>query len=106
MLRSVFIGCLLALAATAPASAHPAHATGRFWFSKPETHGSRKLAGDYTHINTTYRYHSRERRGLLGFLHFGSQHPGIAARHKGKANKTQGHTQPRNSSRKHTSGLF
>lgn len=84
MVRTAFVLCLLALlaAAPAPASARPARATWWFWLSRPEAHGQRKLAGDFTHINTTYRNHSRTRRGLFGFLHRGHR-PNLARRAKG-----------------------
>ena len=99
MVRLAFFACLLALlAATAPATARPGHqAKWPFWLSKPERHGSRKLAGDYTHHYGTYRNHSRaDGGGLFGFLH-GSGH--ATARHKsvGRVHK---------SSHRRTSGLF
>ena len=87
MLRTVlFLLLLLGLLAAAAASARPAH--WPFWLGRPERHGSRKLAGDYTHARGSYRYHSRERRGFFGFLHFGSQHPGLA-RHRPAGHQRQ-----------------
>ena len=102
MVRFALFACLLGLLAAAPASARPATGGWRFWFSKPERHGQRKLAGDFTHINTTYRYHSRERQGPFSFLHLGSQRPNTA-RHKSAAHR---HTGPARNSHKRTSGLF
>ncbi|MDO7886729.1 hypothetical protein [Hymenobacter cheonanensis] len=99
MTRFAFLaGLLLLLAAAAPATARPAYrASWPFWLSKPERHGSRKLAGDYTHHYGTYRNHSRpDGGGLFGFLHGNGR---ATARHKGpmRAHK---------SSRRRTTGLF
>jgi len=100
MLRAAIFLFLLGVLAAAPAAARPSRATAwPFWLSKPERHGSRKLAGDFTHINTTYRYHSRERRGVLGFLHLRGQQP--VAHHKATGKPHAG-----KASRKHTSGMF
>lgn len=99
MTRLVFLASLLGLLATAtlPTSAHANHSSWPFWLSKPERHGSRKLAGDYTHHYGTYRNHSRqESSGLFGFLQ-GSRSG--TARHKGPLH---GHK----SSRRRTSGIF
>lgn len=99
MVRIAFFAGLLALLATAalPASAHPSHASWPFWLSKPERHGSRKLAGDFKPNYGTYRYHShQDGGGLFSFLHSGSR---STARHKGPA---RGHK----SSQRRTSGLF
>jgi len=102
MVRLAFFACLLTLlAAAAPATARPVHqAKWPFWLSKPERHGSRKLPGDYTHINKTYRNHSRptESSGFLGFLHKGSQHT-ATARYKSRPHV-------RKSGHKHTTGIF
>ncbi|MGI4762804.1 MAG: hypothetical protein ACRYF0_18985 [Janthinobacterium lividum] len=88
---------LTLLAAAAPATARPTHqAKWPFWLSKPERHGSRKLAGDYTHHYGTYRNHSRQDGGFLSFLHGDGR---ATARHKGPL-----HTHK--SSRRRTSGLF
>lgn len=93
MVRIAFVLGLLALlaAAPAPAAASPRATAWWFWLSKPEHHGSRKLAGDFTHINRSYRYHSRERRGLFAFLHRrpgthnqARRHQRAAAPHKAK----------------------
>ena len=78
MLRIAFFLTLLGLLAAAPATAH--RADWPFWFGRPERNGSRRTPGDYTHARGSYRYHSRERRGFFSFLHFGSQHPGLARR--------------------------
>ncbi len=85
MLRTAFLFfCLLGLAssvATAgPSTRHPSR-------------------GNFVPVYKTYRYHSRERQGLLSFLHFGSRHPGTTARHHGRARSAR-------PARKHTSGLF
>jgi hypothetical protein len=99
MVRLAFLASLLTLlAAAAPATARPAHqAKWPFWLSKPERHGSRKLAGDYTHHYGTYRGHSRpDGGGLFGFLHGGGH---ATARHHGPA-------RARSSSHRRTSGLF
>ncbi|MGI4832481.1 MAG: hypothetical protein ACRYFK_03370 [Janthinobacterium lividum] len=81
MLRTTVSLCLLALLALPLAPTH-AQPTWWFWLSRPERHGQRKLAGDFTHINSTYRFHSRERRGLFGFLHRGGR-PNLARHHQG-----------------------
>ena len=99
MLRTAFLLCLLALLAAGPALARPAHTSWPFWLSKPERHGSRKLAGDYTHHYGTYRHHSRnDSSGLFGFLHTGSRRSALARR-KGRAHASKGH-------RRRTSGVF
>jgi hypothetical protein len=96
MLRTALFLCLLGLLAAAPATARPTGTTGWFWLSKPERHGSRKLAGDFTPVYKNYRYHSRRQRGLLGFLHHSSP---VARHHKARPKAT--------STRKHTTtGLF
>ena len=99
MVRLAFLASLLTLlAAAAPATARPAHpASWPFWFSKPERHGSRKLAGDYTPHYGTYRGHSRQDGGgLFSFLRGSGR---ATARHKspGRAH---------HSSHRRTSGLF
>ena len=88
MLRTALLFfCLLGLAASAatasPSTRHP-------------------LRGDFVPVYKNYRYHSRERQGLLSFLHFGSRRQ-ITARHK-----SQGKHAPRasKSGHKHTTGLF
>lgn len=63
--------------------------------------GQRLMHGNHVPVYTDYRYHSRERRGPLSFLHFGSRRQ-ITARHR--ANKNSVHA-PRKHGR-HTSGLF
>lgn len=96
MARFAFLASLLTLlAAAAPATAQPTK--WPFWLSMPERHGSRKLAGDYTHHYGTYRGHSRQDGGgLFSFLHGSGR---ATARHKraGHAHK---------SSHRRTSGLF
>ncbi len=95
MVKAAFFACLLALLAVATPPA-TAHASWPFWLSKPEHHGQRKLAGDYTHHYGTYRNHSRQDGGsLFGFLH-GSGHS--TARHKGALHHKSGH--------RRTTGLF
>ena len=97
MVKAAFFACLLALLAVGapPATARPTHASWPFWLSKPERHGQRKLAGDYTHHYGTYRNHSRQDGGSpFGFLR-GSGH--TTARHKSLHHK---------SSRRRTTGLF
>ncbi|NML63992.1 hypothetical protein HHL22_02125 [Hymenobacter sp. RP-2-7] len=103
MLRTAVSFCLLALLALPLAPAH-AQPTWWFWLSKPERHGSRKMAGDFRPVYGTYRlhsheraarrtmpgnfkpnyasyrYHSRERRGFFSFLHFGKRKPGVTYR--------------------------
>jgi hypothetical protein len=98
MVRLAFFAFLLTvLVAPAPATARPAHQTNwPFWLSTPERHGSRKLAGDYTHHYGTYRNHSRQDGGLLSFLHGNGR---ATARHKGPLRSHK-------SSRRRTSGLF
>jgi len=100
MSKTAIFLCLLGLLAAGPASAHPTRAAWPFWLGKPERHGSRKLPGDYTHINKTYRNHSRsnESSGFFGFLHPGSRHA-ATARHKGRPHV-------RKSGHKHTAGIF
>lgn len=87
MVKAAFFACLLALLAIAapPATARPAYASWPFWLSKPERHGQRKLAGDYTHHYGTYRNHSRQDGGGHS-----------TARHKGSLHH----------SRRRTTGLF
>ena len=82
MLRTAVSLCLLALLALPLAPAH-AQPTWWFWLSQPERHGSRKMAGDFRPVYSSYRFHSRERRGLFGFLHRGGR-PNLA-RHHGHA---------------------
>ena len=100
MLKTAILLCVLGLLAVGPATARPTKATWFFWFSKPERHGSRKLPGDYTHINTTYRNHSRgnESSGLFGFLRGGNRRS-ATARHKSRPHA-------RKSGHKHTTGIF
>ncbi|TDN40388.1 hypothetical protein E4631_11405 [Hymenobacter sp. UV11] len=96
MVKAAFFACLLALLATAAPAATARPATWPFWLSKPERHGQRKLAGDFTHHYGTYRNHSRQDGGSpLSFLH-GNGHS--TARHKGQLHHK--------SSRRRTSGLF
>lgn len=99
MLRTAFLLCLLGLLAAGPTMARPTHASWPFWLSKPERHGSRKLAGDYTHHYGTYRNHSRnEGGGLLSFLHPSPRRSALARR-KGRAHASK--------ARHHrTSGIF
>lgn len=100
MVRVAFLACLLGLLATAaPAGASPAPVGWPFWLSRPERHGQRKLPGDYTHINTTYRNHSRhDGGGLFSFLHAGSRRSALARRQR----RPHAHR----GGRKRTSGLF
>ncbi len=99
MLRTAFLLSLLALLAAGPASARPTHASWPFWLSKPERHGSRKLAGDYTHHYGTYRHHSRQDGGgLFSFLHSGNRRSALARRKsRSRASKARRHR---------TSGIF
>lgn len=102
MLRTAFILCLLGLLAAgpAPASAHPAHTSWPFWLSKPERHGSRKLAGDYTHHYGTYRNHSRpDSGGLFSFRRPGGNRRSVLARRKGRPHASKAR-------RRRTSGIF
>jgi hypothetical protein len=100
MLRTAFLLCLLGLLAAGPATARPAHTSWPFWLSKPERHGSRKLPGDYTHINKTYRNHSRQDgNGLFSFLHPGGSRRSALARRKGRPHVSKAH-------RRRTSGIF
>jgi len=99
MLRTAFFLCLLALLAAGPASARPAHTSWPFWLSKPERHGSRKLAGDYTHHYGTYRNHSHsDSSGLFSFLRPSGRHSALARRKsRAHANKAR---------HRRTSGIF
>ena len=98
MVKAAFFACLLALlAAAAPAAdARPTHTSWPFWLSKPERHGQRKLAGDYTHHYGTYRYHSHQDGGLFSFLHSNGH---ATARHRGPLRSYK-------SGHRRTSGLF
>ncbi|QKG56086.1 hypothetical protein GKZ68_05185 [Hymenobacter sp. BRD128] len=100
MVRIALFACLLGLlASTTPATARPPHASWPFWLSRPERHGQRKLAGDFTHINKTYRNHSRNGGGgLVGFLHSGNRRSALA-RHQSRPHTHRG-------GRKRTSGIF
>jgi hypothetical protein len=99
MFRNAFLLGLLALLAAGPAPAHPTHTSWPFWLSKPERHGSRKLAGDYTHHYGTYRHHSRnEGDGLFSFLHTGNRRSALARR-KGRAHASKAR-------HRRTSGIF
>jgi hypothetical protein len=79
MLRTTVSLCLLALLA-APLAPARASNTWWFWLSRPERHGSRKMPGDFRPNYASYRYHSRERKGFFGFLHFGQRKPGVTYR--------------------------
>jgi hypothetical protein len=97
MLRTALLFfCLLGLAASA-ATASPSAAR----HTPNAMRGQRLTRGNHVPVYTDYRYHSRERRGPLSFLNFGSRRQ-ITARHR--ANKNSTHT-PRKHGR-HTSGLF
>ncbi|GAA4497843.1 hypothetical protein GCM10023172_13410 [Hymenobacter ginsengisoli] len=100
MVRIALFACLLGLLVpAAPATAAPSHASWPFWLSQPERHGQRKLPGDYTHINKTYRNHSRnDGEGLFSFLHSGNRRSALA-RHQNRPH-------PHRGGRKHTSGIF
>lgn len=100
MVRTALFVCLLGgLLAASPAFARPSHPSWPFWLSRPERHGQRKLAGDYTPRYGTYRYHShQEGSGLFGFLHSGNRRSSLA-RHKGRSHSRRG-------GRKRMSGIF
>ena len=116
MVRIAFALGLLGLLAfgPAPASARPGATNWWFWLSKPERHGSRKMAGDFRPVYGTYRLHSRERaprrtmpgnfkpnyatyhghsrerRGFLSFLHFGRRKPGTSGSHSRSSSSSHG----------------
>jgi hypothetical protein len=85
------LGLLASAAVAAPTTT--ASAEWRGWGFRHR----RPSQGDFLPVYATYRYHSRERHGLFGFLH----HSNPAARHHGK--KPLKHS---SSARKHTTGLF
>lgn len=92
---TLFIICLVGLLASVTVAAPAANASAT-WRGRGFRH-HRPSQGDYVPVYASYRYHSREQRGLFGFLHRGNP----AARHHSK--------QPLKHSsggRKHTTGLF
>ena len=96
MLRTAFLLVSFVGLLTTAAVAAPTEHTTATWRGRGFRH-HHPSQGDYVPVYATYRYHSREQRGLLGFLHRGNP----AARHRShKAAKHGGHT------RKHTTGLF
>ena len=96
MLRTaLFITGLAGLLASAAVAA-PTENTTTSWRGWGFRH-RRPSQGDFLPVYATYRYHSRERHGLFGFLH--NSNP--AARHHSK--KPLKHS---SSGRKHTTGLF
>ncbi|RZK99445.1 MAG: hypothetical protein EOO62_24810 [Hymenobacter sp.] len=97
MLRiALLFFCLLGLA-TSAATAGPSAAQR----TPLALRNQRLTRGNHVPVYTDYRYHSRERRGLLSFLNFGSRRQ-ITARHR--ANKNSTHTPHKRG--RHTSGLF
>jgi len=93
LLVACFFGLLLSASPRAQATtatATGATSTARKW---------RPNINNFMPIYTTYRYHSRERRGFFKFLRFWHRQPGV--RHHAAATRRGGH-----SSRKHTLGLF
>ncbi|RZK19414.1 MAG: hypothetical protein EOO56_14180 [Hymenobacter sp.] len=96
MLRTIlFLTGLLGLLTTA-AMASPAENASANWRGWGFRH-RRPSQGDFVPVYATYRYHSRERHGLFGFLH--QSNP--TARHLSK--KQLPHLA---SARKHTAGRF
>jgi hypothetical protein len=95
MRTALFITGLLGLLASAAAAA-PTTTASAEWRGWGFRH-RRPSQGDFLPVYATYRYHSRERHGLFGFLH--NSNP--AARHHSK--KPLKHS---SSGRKHTTGLF
>lgn len=95
MRTALFILGLAGLLATAAVAA-PTESTSTTWRGRGFRH-HRPSQGDYVPVYATYRYHSREQRGLFGFLHRGNP----AARHHSKKPLKHGP-----SGRKHTTGLF
>jgi len=95
MRTALFIFGLAGLLATAAVAAPTADAsaTWRGWGFRRH----RPSQGDFVPVYATYRHHSREQRGLLGFLHRGNS---TARRH---ARKPLKHGP---SGSKHTAGLF
>lgn len=95
MRTALFILGLAGLLATAAVAA-PTESTSTTWRGRGFRH-HRPSQGDYVPVYATYRYHSREQRGLFGFLHRGNP----AARNHSKKPLKHGP-----SGRKHTTGLF
>ena len=96
MLRTaLFITGLVGLL-TSAAGAAPTKTTSAEWRGWGFRH-RRPSQGDFLPVYATYRYHSREQRGLFGFLHRGNP----AAQHHSKKPLKHGP-----SSHKHTAGLF
>lgn len=92
----LFIVSLVGLLATATVAAPTANASAT-WRGRGFRH-HRPSQGDYVPVYASYRYHSREQRGLFGFLHRGNP----AARHH-RSKQPLKHS---SGSRKHTTGLF
>ncbi|MGI4867322.1 MAG: hypothetical protein ACRYFZ_25615 [Janthinobacterium lividum] len=98
MLRTAFfLTGLVGLLATAAVAA-PTENTTTNWRGWGLRH-RRPSQADFVPVYATYRYHSRERHGLFGFLH--KSNP--TARHLGKKPKPLSHPA---GSRKHTTGRF
>ncbi len=96
MLRTaLFITGLVGLLASAAVAA-PTTSEATTWRGRGFRH-HRPSQGDYVPVYASYRYHSREQRGVFGFLHRGNP----AARHHSKKPLKHG-----NSGHKHTTGLF
>ncbi|TVT42859.1 hypothetical protein FNT36_01840 [Hymenobacter setariae] len=96
MLRTaLFISGIIGLLATAAVAA-PTESASTTWRGRGFRR-HRPSQGDYVPVYATYRYHSREQRGLFSFLHRGNP----AARHHSKKPLKHGP-----SGRKHTTGLF
>jgi hypothetical protein len=95
MRTALFITGLLGLLASAAVAA-PTTTASAEWRGWGFRH-RRPSQGDFLPVYATYRYHSRERHGLFGFLH--NSNP--AARHHSK--KPLKHS---SSGHKHTTGLF
>jgi len=93
-LAACFFGLLLSVSPRVQAhstTAASATSAARKW---------RPNINNFVPIYTTYRYHSRERRGFFRFLRFRHRQPGV--RHHAAAKRRGGGR----SSRKHTLGLF
>jgi hypothetical protein len=100
MLRTaLFITGLVGLLSSAAVAA-PTKTTSAEWRGWGFRH-RRPSQASFVPVYATYRYHSRERHGLFGFLH--KSNP--TARHLGK-DKRPAHYPAGTSSRPHTTGRF
>lgn len=101
MLRTaLFITGLVSLLASATVAA-PTKNTSAEWRGWGFRHRRPASQGHFVPVYATYRYHSRERHGLFGFLY--KSNP--TARHLSKGKHAAKHTSG-TGSRKHTTGRF